>query len=171
MYWLFDIYVESVSISCSYPSLTSRCDVISVVINIKSVFFGVNFGHSFHICCQNDTIKNISKFSKWPPFCGQANFLTESCTGSWVLHQDRPCHSLHLEILFDVLAQILRELWLFQYFIYFLISWPSYLTFDLQNPQSFVLRQTSYFDHVWWWLVKNCDLYRGKCDNFIHTWI
>ena len=43
------------------------------------------------------------------------------------------CYALHVELLFDVLAQILRELWLFQNLTYFLTSWPSYLTFDLKN--------------------------------------
>ena len=167
MYWLFDIYVESVSISCSYPTLTSRCDVISDVINIKSAFLAL-ISDILSIFVVRMTLSKIfQNFQNGHHFVVRANFLIGSCTGSWVLHQDRPCHSLHLEILFDVLAQILRELLLFQYFIYFLTSWPSYFNFDLQNPQSFVLMQTSYFDHVWWWLVKNCDLYRGKCDNFI----
>ena len=40
---------------------------------------------------------------------------------------------LHFDMLFDVLAQILTELWLFQNLTYFLISWPSYVTFDLQK--------------------------------------
>ena len=150
MYWLFDIYVESVSISCSYPNLTSRCDVISDVINIKSAFLGL-ISDILSISVVRMTLSKIfQNFQNGHHFVVRANFLTGSCTGSWVLHQYRPCHSLHLEILFDIVAQILRELWLFQYFIYFLCSWPTYLTFDLQNPQSIVLRQTSYFDHVWW---------------------
>ena len=37
-----------------------------------------------------------------------------------VQQQDRPCHFLHFEILFYGLAQILRELWLFQNLTYFL---------------------------------------------------
>ena len=62
---------------------------------------------------------------------------------------------------------ILTELWLFQNSTYFLILWPSYGTFVLQKLYGFVLWQTTYVDQVCWWLVKNCDLYRRKCDNFI----
>ena len=43
---------------------------------------------------------------------------------SWVQRQDRPGYSLHVELLFDVLAQILRELWLFQ-------RWPTFWPRDL----------------------------------------
>ena len=41
--------------------------------------------------------------------------------------------SLHFEISFDVLAQILTDLWLFKNLTYFLISWLSHVTFDLQK--------------------------------------
>ena len=58
-------------------------------------------------------------------------------------------------------------LWLFQNLTYFLILWPSYGTFVVQKLYGSVLWQTAYVDQVWWWLVKNCDLYRRKCDNFI----
>ena len=111
---------------------------------------------------------NLSKifrnFQNGSHFEVRANFLTGSCPGSWILHQDRPCHSLYFEILFNVLAQILKELWLFQNLTYILMSWPSYVTFDLQKLWGCVLTYPSYVDQVWWWLVKNCDLYRGKCD-------
>ena len=126
-----------------------------------------NLRCSFHILCRNEPISNISKFSKWPPFWGSGAFWTGSCTRSWVIYQDRLCHSLNFEILFDVLAQILTELWLFQNLTYFLIWWPNYGIFVRQKLQGSVLWQTIYVDQVWWWLVKNCDLYRGKCDNFI----
>ena len=61
----------------------------------------------------------------------------------------------------------ITELWLFQNLTYFFIFWPSYGTFVLQKLYGSVLRQTTYVDQVWWWLVKNCDLYPRKCDNFI----
>ena len=90
----------------------------------------------------------------------QAIFLTGSCTGNAVLHRDRPCHSLYFEVLFDVLAQILTELWLFQNLTYFFTSWPSYLTFDLGKLYSSVPDQVPHVDEVWWLLAKNCGLYR-----------
>ena len=109
--------------------LTSRCDVISDVINIKSTFWGlISDGLSISNVKMNlseifRNLQNGRHFEAW------ANFQT----GIWVLHQDRTCHSLHFEILFDVLAQILTELWLFQNFTYFLISWPSYVTFTTKT--------------------------------------
>ena len=112
--------------------LTSRCGVISDIMNTKTPFY-VNLWCSFYIWCQNEPISNILKCSKWPIFWGSCAFWTGSCTGSLVQQQDRPCHSLHFEILFDSLAQILTELWLFQNLTYFLTSWPSYLNFDLQK--------------------------------------
>ena len=129
------MYVESVSISCSYPTLMSRCDVISDVIIIKSAFLGL-ISDILSISLVRMTLSKIfQNFQNGHHFLVRANFLTWSCTGSWVLHQDRPCHSLHLEILFDVLAQILRELRLFQYFIYFwprdLVIWP--LTYKIHR--------------------------------------
>ena len=155
------------SISFFHLTLTSRCDVISDVINIKSTFLGlISDGLSI-----SDVKMNLSKifrnFQNGRHTEARANFLTGSCTESWALHRDRPCYCLRFDILFDVLAQILTELWLFQSLTYFLISWPSYVTFDLEKLLDFVLRQTTYVDQVWWWLVKNCDQYRGKCDNFI----
>ena len=148
-------------------TLTSRCDVISDVINIKNTF-SVIICDVFFISGVKINLSQI--FWNFQNGChceSGANFYTGSCTGSWVLHQDRPYHSLHFEILFDVLAQIFTELWLFQNLTYFLISWPSYVTFDLQKLQHSVLRETTYVDQVWWWLIKNCYLYRAKCANFI----
>ena len=69
-------------------TLTSRCDVISDVMNTKNTFYVIK--------------------------------KTGSCTGSWVQEQDRPCHSLHFEILFDGLAQILS----YGYFKIWLTFWP-----------------------------------------------
>ena len=138
----------------------SRCDVISDVINIKSTFWRlISNGLSI-----SDVKMNLSKifrnFQNGRHFEARANFETGNFTGSWVLHRDRPCYCLRFDILFDALAPILTELWLFQSLTYFLISWPSYVTFDLETLLGFVLRQTTYIDQVWWWLVKNCDLYR-----------
>ena len=77
----------------------------------------------------------------------RVRFKTRSCNGSWVLHQDRPCYSLHFDILFDVLAKILRELWLFQNLTFFVISWPSYLTFDLKKTIGFCIVVDYIFGH------------------------
>ena len=108
------------------PNLTPRCDVISDVINIKSTFSGI-ISDNLSI---SDAKMNLSKifqnFQNGRHFEVRAIFHTGSCTGSWVLHQDRPCLSLHFELLFDGVMG-------FQNLTYFLTSWPNYLTFDLEN--------------------------------------
>ena len=74
----------------------------------------------------SDAKMNISKifrnFQNGRHFEVRSHFKTGSFTGSCVLHEDWPCHSLHFDILFDILAQILTELWLFQNLTYFLTS-------------------------------------------------
>ena len=117
---------ENVTISFKHeyrrPTLTSRCDVINDVINIKSPFWRLISGGL--------SISNV-KMNLSQIFHG--DLLNRKLYRKLSLHQDRTCHSLYFEILFDVLAEILTELWLFQILTYFLTSWPSYLTFDLEK--------------------------------------
>ena len=94
-------------------------------------------------------------------------FLRGSQSESWLQRLDSQSNSLHFELLIDVLAQILSELRQFQNLTYFFTSWPSYLIFDLVNLQDDVQYHATYMDQAKWRLAKNCDLYLGKCDNFI----
>ena len=118
---------ENVTISFKHeyrrPTLTSPCDVINDVINIKSTFPGI-ISDDLSI---SDVKMNLSKifrnFQNGRHFEVRAIFQTESCTGSWFLHQYRPCLSLYFELLFDVLAQKMTELWRFQNMTYFLSWW------------------------------------------------
>ena len=155
----YDIYRVNVTISFKHeyrrPTLTSCYDVI----NIKSTFSGIiSDGLSI-----SDAKMNLSKifrnFQNGRHFEVRAIFQTGNCTGSWVLHQDRPCLSLHFELLFNVLAKKLTELWRFQNLTYFLTSWPNYLTFDLENKWVSCPYQDTCLGQVWWRLVKRCDLY------------
>ena len=103
-------------------------------MNIKNTFNAI----ICDVLCISYVKLNLSQiFRNCHHFGVRARFKTGSCNRSWVLHQDRPCYSLHFEILFHVLAPILRELWLFQNMTYFVISWPSYLTFDLKKTIGF----------------------------------
>ena len=128
---------ENVPISFKHeyrrPTLTSRCDVISDVINIKINFSGTISDDPFISDAKINLSKIFRNFQNGRHFEVQAIFQTGSCTEFRVLHRDRPCLSLHFELLFDVLAQKLTELWRFQNLTYFLTSWPDYLTFDLHN--------------------------------------
>ena len=134
---------ESVTISFENEyrrhNLTQRCDVISNVMNIKNTFY-VIICDVLSISYVKMNLSQIFRNVQNGRHLGvRARFQTGSCNGSWVQYQDRPCYSLHVELLFDVLAQILRELWLSQNLTYFLTSWPSYLTVDLQKLQGSVL--------------------------------
>ena len=141
------------------PTLTSRCDVINDVINIKINFSGIiSDGLSI-----SDAKINLSRifrnFQNGRHFEVQAIFQTGSCTEFGVLHQDRPCLSLHFELLFDVLAQKFTELWRFLNLTYFLTSWPNYLTFDLNNKWVSPHYQDTHLGQDWWWLLEWCGLY------------
>ena len=100
---------ENVTISFTHEykrlNLTSCCDVINDVINIKSTFSGI----IFYSLSTSDAKMNLSKifrnFQNGRQFEARAIFQTVSCTGSWVLHQDRSCLSLHFELLFNVLVK------------------------------------------------------------------
>ena len=108
----------------------SYCDVIADVINFKRVFSGV-ISDDLSISDVKMSLSEIFRnFQNGHRFEVSASFLTECSTGSWVLSPNSQFNSLHFELLFNVLAQILTELWQFQYLTYFFTSWPSYLTFD-----------------------------------------
>ena len=128
---------ENVTISFKHeyrrPTLTSRCYVISDVINIKNNFSGI-ISDDFSISdAKINLFKIFRSFQNGRHFEVQAIFQTGSCTEFRDLYQERPCLSLHFEFLFDVLAQKLTELWRFQNLTYFLTSWPDYLIFDLYD--------------------------------------
>ena len=108
--------------------------IADVKMNLSKIFRNLKNGHHFEV---------------------RVIFYTGSCTGSWVLHQDRPCCSLHLEPLINVLAKILQTLCQFQNLTY---SWPSYLTVDLAKMRCTSPYQDPCLGQVWWWLVKRFDL-------------
>ena len=141
---------ENVTISFKHeyrrPTLTSRCDVVSDVINIKINFSGIISDDLSISIFKLNLSKIFRNFQNGRHFEVQAIFQTGSCTEFKVLHQDRPCLSLHFELLFDILAKKLTELWRFQNLTYFLTSWPDYLTFDLYNKWVSSLYQDIMFE-------------------------
>ena len=50
-------------------------------------------------------------FQHWRKFEVQANFFVISVTGSQACYLDSQSNFLHFELLIDVVAQILKELW------------------------------------------------------------
>ena len=154
---------ENVKISFKHeyrrPTLTSRCDVTSDVINIWINFSGIISDDLSISDAKINLSKKFRNFQNGHHFEVQAIFQTGSCTEFGVLHQYRPCLSLHFEFLFDVIAKKLTECWRFQNLTYFLTSWPDYLTFDLYNKWFSTHYQDTHLGQVWWWLVEWCSLY------------
>ena len=134
---------ENVTISFKHeyrrPTLTSRCDVISDVIDIRNTFGGMICDDFSISDVKTNLSKIFRKFQNGHHIEVTVIFYTGSCTGIWAIKQDRPCYSLHLELSIDAVAQILTKLLQFQNLTYFLTSWPTYLTFDLETLQTSVL--------------------------------
>ena len=63
-------------------------------------------------------------------------------------------HSLHFELLIELVAQKLTELWRFKNLAYFLTWWPSSMTYLFVNVTYWNSLPIPYVDQVWWWYVK-----------------
>ena len=120
---------ENVTISSKHeyrrPTLTSRCDVISDVINIKINFSGIISEDLSIFDAKINMSKIFLNFQICHHFEVQAIFQTGSCTEFGVLHQDRPCLSLHFELLIDVLAKKIDRVMAISKFdlIFDLVTW------------------------------------------------
>ena len=114
-------------------TLSSCCDVISDVINMKMLFL---WQIEYVLPISDDKLELsiiFQKFEKWRNFELAANIFSKHVTGNWVYYVNSQEQFLNFELLIDVLAQKMTELWQFQNLIYLLTSWPSYLTFDLEK--------------------------------------
>ena len=63
-------------------------------------------------------------------------------------------HSLHFELLIELVGQKLTELWRFKNLAYFLTWWPSSMTYLFVNVTYWNCSPIPYVDQVWWWYVK-----------------
>ena len=63
-------------------------------------------------------------------------------------------HSLHFELLIELVAQKLTESWRFKNFAYFFTWWPSSMTYLFVNVTYWNCSPIPYVDQVWWWYVK-----------------
>ena len=95
------------------------------------------------------------KIQKWRKFEVRANFFVISVTGSKVCYLDSQCSFLHFELLIDVLARKLTELWRFQNLTYFLTSWPSYLTYIFVQRTCRNHGLVLACDQIWWRLTES----------------
>ena len=109
----------------------------------------------------------LRNFLNWRKFEVQANFFIITFTGSMLYKPDSQGHSLHFELLIEVLAKKLRELWQFQNFAYFLTWWPSDVTYLIVQVTCRNQWPSTYMDPIWWWFVKAFVNYAWKCANFV----
>ena len=93
-------------------------------------------------------------FQNWRKFEVGANFFVISVTGNKLCYLDSQSNFLRFELLIDVVAQKLMELWHFQNLTYFLTSWPSYLTYILVQRTCRNHGLGLACDEVWWWLTE-----------------
>ena len=136
----FMVIVKNVVISFKLeyrrPTLTSRCEVTDDIISVENTFSEI-ICNDFFI---PDVKMNLPKIIRnWPPFWGPSSHLNLKLyfSRNSVEYHDRPCYPLHFELLFDVVAQQLTELWQFQNLNYFflprdLVIWP--LTNNICKP-------------------------------------
>ena len=129
----------------------SRHGVTSLVTSSAWKYFFLDYLHTI-IPYPMSNWGYLWKFIKFSNFQKWRNFEVWRTFSSGV-------HYLHFELLIDALAQILTELWCFQNLIYFLTSWPNYLTFDLHNKWVSSDDQDTHLGKDSWRLVKRCDLY------------
>ena len=83
-----------------------------------------------------------------------ANFFVKSVTGSMLCQPISQWHPLHFELLIELVAQKLTELWRFKNLAYFFTWWPSSMTYLFVNVTYWNCSPIPYVDQVWWWYVK-----------------
>ena len=93
-------------------------------------------------------------FAKWRNFEVVTNFFVKTVTGSMLYQSISQWHSLHFELLIELVAQKLTELWRFKNLAYFLTWWPSSMTYVSVNVTHWNCSPIPYVDQVWWWYVK-----------------
>ena len=86
--------------------------------------FWHHLGRSFHIWGQIESVFNISKFSKWPPFWARQTFFKGSYTGTEEYTRKIAMSISDIfELLIDAVTQILTEIYQFQNCTYFVTWW------------------------------------------------
>ena len=83
-----------------------------------------------------------------------ANFFVKTVTGHILYQPVSQWHSLHFELLIELVPQKLTELWRFKNLAYFLTWWPSSMTYLFVNVTYWNCSPIPYVDQVWWWYVK-----------------
>ena len=87
-------------------------------------------------------------------FWGHGELFRQTVTGSMLYQPVSQWHSLHFELLIELVAKKLTELWRFKNLAYFLTWWPSSMTYLFVNVTYWNCSPIPYVDQVWWWYVK-----------------
>ena len=133
---------ENVTISFKHEYrrhiLTSRCDIIGDVIIMKKILVDDLHTIFLYLLSNWGYIANceiFKNFQNWRKFEVQANFFVISVTGSELCCLDSQSNYLHFELLIDVVARKLTELWQFKIWPTFwprdLVIWPTFLSNEL----------------------------------------
>ena len=153
--------MENVTISFKHEyrreTLTSRCDVIGDIIIMKIILVDDLHTILLYLLSNLGYIENFEIFKifqNWRKFEVGANFFVISVTGNELCYLDSQSNFLRFELLIDVVAQKLMELWHFQNLTYFLTSWPSYLTYILVQRTCRNHGLVLACNEVWWWLTE-----------------
>ena len=153
--------MENVTISFKHEyrreTLTSRCDVIGDIIIMKIILVYDLHTILLYLLSNLGYIENceiFKNFQNWRKFEVGANFFIISVTGNELCYLDSQSNFLRFELLIDVVAQKLMELWHFQNLTYFLTSWPSYLTYILVQRTCRNHGLVLACNEVWWWLTE-----------------
>ena len=124
---------ENVSISFKHEyrghTLTSRCDVIGDVIIMKIILVKWFIYYLSIPVVKLRLYWKLRNFLNWRKFEVQANFFIISVTGSMLYKPDSQGHSLHFELLIEVLAKNWESYGNFKIWLIFwpgdLVLWPT----------------------------------------------
>ena len=138
-----------------------------VTSSLWKSFWWMIYRLSFYTCCQIEAILKTAKFFKLTKIWGPGELFRQSVTGSMLYESDSKWHSLHFELLIEVLAKKRRELWQFQNLAYFLTWWPSFVTYLIVQVTCRNQWPSTYMDPIWWWFFKAFVNYAWQCANFV----
>ena len=105
----------------------------SVTSSSWKIFFTHTLHMFFSFLISNwSYIEYIKIFAKWRNFEVSANFFVKTVTGSMLYQPVSQWHALHFELLIELVAQKLTELWWLKIWPIFLtgdlVPWPTYLS-------------------------------------------
>ena len=87
-------------------------------------------------------------------FWGRGELFRQNCHRKYVISTGKPMALPTFELLIELVAKKLTELWRFKNLAHFLTWWPSSVTYLFVNVTYWNCSPIPYVDQVWWWYVK-----------------